>query len=87
MLAGDIHITDLFDALGDALALPPAATPADDTARAALLGHRIAAVRAAIAHVRTTGDPVEAIDIVDVAVEAHPVTYAHLPLPRRGGTR
>lgn len=87
MLAGDISITDLFGAIGDALTLPPAATEADQAVRHSVLGHRITAVCAAVDHVRTTGDPVEAIDLVDLAVEAHPVTYAHLPLPRPGGAR
>lgn len=80
MLVGDISVTDLFDAIGDALSLPPAATPDDEAARATLLGQRIAAVCAAVDHVRATGDPVEAIDLLDAAAEAHPVTYTPRPL-------
>ncbi|MDT0331342.1 hypothetical protein [Nocardiopsis lambiniae] len=85
MLVGDISITDLFDAIGDALTLPPAATPDGEATRSALLGHRIAAVCAAVEHVRTTGDPVEALDLLDAAVEAHPVAYTCRPHPRAGG--
>ncbi|WP_306365918.1 hypothetical protein [Nocardiopsis sp. CC223A] len=79
MLAGDIHITDLFDAIGDALALPPAATEADQAIRRTVLDHRIAAVCAAVDHIRTTGDPAEAIGLLDTAVETHPVTYTPRP--------
>ncbi|MFY7067656.1 hypothetical protein ACOQFV_17525 [Nocardiopsis changdeensis] len=79
MLVGDINITDLFDAIGAALALPPVATPDEEAARASLLGRRIAAVCAAVDHVRTTGDPVEAIGILDAAVEEHPADYALRP--------
>ncbi|CAL9550484.1 hypothetical protein SUDANB121_04445 [Nocardiopsis dassonvillei] len=90
MLVGDIRVADLFEAIGDALALPPGATPAEEADRQAVLGHRIAGVRAAIDHLRATGDTIEAIDLLDRAVEAHPAAYTPtppLPLPRSGGER
>ncbi|MFL1376631.1 hypothetical protein [Nocardiopsis protaetiae] len=87
MLVGDISIADLFEAIGDILALPPAATPDDAADRSTLLGHRIAAVCAAVEHVRATGDPVEALALLDAAVETHPVTYTCRPHPHTGDAR
>ncbi|MFL1427906.1 MULTISPECIES: hypothetical protein [unclassified Nocardiopsis] len=88
MLVGDISIADLFEAIGDTLALPPAATPDDEITRSTLLGHRIAAICAAVEHVRTTGDPTTALDLLDTAMEAHPATsYTHRPpSPRHPGS-
>ncbi|MDE3721220.1 MULTISPECIES: hypothetical protein [Nocardiopsis] len=87
MSTGDVRIADLFEAIGDALTLPPGASPDDEVWRHTLLGHRARAVCAALDHVKATGDPIEAIDLLDLGVEAHPITYTPLPLPRTGGGR
>ncbi|MEU0493321.1 hypothetical protein ABZ249_29190 [Nocardiopsis sp. NPDC006139] len=87
MSVGDIRIADLFEAIGDALTLPPGTAPADETARQALLGHRIAAVCAAVDHVQATGDPIQALALLDTQVEAHPIAYTPQPQRIPGGGR
>lgn len=76
----DIVLSDLLDAITEALTLPPAADSLSEIRRAFLEQERIQAVRDAVALARETGDTSAGLELLDQRIEQLPRTYAEVPI-------
>ncbi|MEV2274364.1 hypothetical protein AB0I72_02155 [Nocardiopsis sp. NPDC049922] len=82
----DTRTGDLLAAIRDALTLPDATTDVGRACRENLERTRAAAVRQAADYAVSTGDLPGAVDLIDAAIAASPVTHptAVPPVPRQG---
>ncbi|GHC92805.1 hypothetical protein GCM10007079_41460 [Nocardiopsis terrae] len=75
-MAFDTTTADLFDAITEALTLPPAADSIETIRRTALEQDRFQAVRDAVTLARDSGDPCAGLDLLDRRIGQLPLTYA-----------
>ncbi|WP_017602382.1 hypothetical protein [Nocardiopsis lucentensis] len=82
----DTDMGDLLASIRDALTLPAATTDTGRADRDALERTRADAVRQAVDYVAGTGDLTGAVDLLDNAIAASPITYqaGHERVPRQG---